>query len=60
MTWFPSHPGGIVVCDAPTCNRKRRYYCPPSERDEWVARTVGTGIVDLCHIHRDTKDSAHA
>lgn len=53
MTWTEAHPGGIMTCDAPGCTRTRRNYCPPAEREQWLAFQEGDWVKDLCPIHRD-------
>lgn len=51
MSWTPDHPGGQILCDHPGCNKSRRNYCPPAQRDEWTTRTVGAFVQDRCPNH---------
>lgn len=57
MSLHHDHPGGIIACDATACTRTRRNYCPPAERDDWVAFQEGNAVLDLCPVHRGDRQS---
>ena len=58
MTWHPSHPGGMVTCDADGCTRTRRMYCTPTERDGWKAELIRTTVRDRCPNHSSPEGEA--
>jgi hypothetical protein len=54
MTTYLDHPGGIIVCDANSCERKRRNHCTPEEREKWHAEVTGSVVRDFCPDHKPT------
>lgn len=55
MTWRPSHPGGLAVCDAEGCERERRIYCSPEVYEKWATVTVGRTVRDYCPTHKPSE-----